>query len=162
MWIFKKILKFFILDFKTPLFKETTCNCHILAISPFELSPSVSFPGGRSRETVPRDFHQTTGNIPVGHTPLIHSHFHWRERTNTPFPILQDIRISDERISKEYPVSLFPAKPKGISHSTLFAMIFGRRGVKKKKKVRLPPTHSCQYATDAERRYVMQLRTRSC
>lgn len=42
----KKNLMFFILVFKTPLFlfKETTHNCYILVISPFEtLPPSVLF-----------------------------------------------------------------------------------------------------------------------
>lgn len=77
-----------------------------------------------------------------------------------PFQLHKSIRISSKRVSKEYPASLFTAKQKGITHSTLVPMTFGWRGGG--KKVRLPPTHTCQYVTDAERRYIMQLRTGSC
>jgi len=44
-----------------------------------------------------------------------------------PFQLHKAISISDERVSKEYPASLFAAKQKGITHSTLFPMTFGWR-----------------------------------
>lgn len=42
-----------------------------------------------------------------------------------PFQLHKAISISNERVSKEYPASLFTAKQKGITHSTLFPMAFG-------------------------------------
>lgn len=108
------------------LFKELPHPCNL----PISNIVSALFWGGRRRKAVLRALPWITGTIPAGHLQQtgISSH---RESRALPFQLHESIRISDERVSNEYPASLFPAKQKGITHSTLFPMTFGWRGGKK-------------------------------
>lgn len=119
------------MDFQknTQLLKEKTRNHHALVIWPW-----FCFEGAEAEKLCLQFF--PGAQVLLCWTPQRGSHSAYGQNEHSlPLQLDKAIRISDERVSKEYPASLFPAKQKGITHSMLFPHGIWLGGGKRRVKI---------------------------